>query len=352
MDHDIKYELQEIALALIGHASASIRITALSLIAHHPAPTEPFSPHVLECLQQFIPFFHTEVNPRVRNEFIVTMKKICARLERGFLFTSENNKSSQYPPTLNLASEASDRKGSDYKDISSQKHVSFSKMYIGFLTQELQPTASYQRHITALKILEFMLVEGLIRNDRSKLFHPSKIVDGDFAIARGRQFFSSCFVRLIAALVMDPFDDVRLIASKLLQFALWNQYPWNTSSWTRETEQFIDPGIDYLRTLSRRTYHTYILEVVCQAESIMYRTGRADHADSVGKLYYLLHESCQNFTESTINTFGMSIAWSSTGWSIIDHLVSELKRSIITTRQDIRLAVGSAPLHGALIALR
>lgn len=337
----------------MGHSSASIRITALSLIAHHPTPTEPFSSLVLECLEQFVPYFHLEVNPRVRNEFIGIMKRICIRLERGFSFISKNNTSNKSQPTPNVASEASATEDLGLKDFPSKKHLRFSKFYIRFLIHELQPTASYQRHITALKILEFMIVEGLTRSDPSRLFHPSKIIDVGFIRGeKQEQFFNSLSVQLILDLVMDPFDDVRLISSKLLQLVLWNQYPQTASSWTKETDQFIDPSIDYLRTLSRRSYHIFISHALCRAESIMYRTGRAHHADGVGKLYYLLHDSCQNFSDITIKNVKMPMAWSTTGWSIIDHILSELRENINITRQDIRSAVGSTPLHGALISLR
>lgn len=335
----------------MGHSSDSIRITALSFIAHDATNTEPFSLKVLHILQQIIPYFHAEANPRVRNEFIVIMKSICTRLERGFSIVSKSLASHQAQPTFNSITKATTRMNMPDGDSLSKTHIVFSKWYINLLLGGLQPTASYQYHITTLKILEFLFHEEMVRIDSNRLFHPFKIVN-HFSIQGDRNFFGSSFVRLILDLVMDPFDDVRMTAGKLLQLVLSNQYPWSASSWSRKAEQSIKSSIQFQTTTSRPTNHAYILYVLNRAEPLMYRTGRADHADGIGRLYYLLYNSCQNFSDSTPDVVKKSVLWSSSGWSIIDHLLSELGRNISIAQRDLRVAVRGAPFHGNLIALR
>ena len=143
---------------------------------------------------------------------------------------------------------------------------------------------------------------------------------------------------------MDPFDDVRLLSSSILKTAFWNMHPWNTGFKVDFTFPSIDPSIFRPHALPHRTYNTYILQALCKAEDMMYLTGRADHADGVGRLYSLLHDACKNL--------GTPVTWSDSGWSIMDHILSALENDIEIARQDIRLAVKTAPLHGKLISLR
>lgn len=272
------------------------------------------------------------------------MLKYCEKLERGFSVLRKMQESTSIQTSMHDSEDkriAVDEFTATYRLL--EKLRSFAYWYIGFLVGELQPTASYQRHITALKVLETMVQVEINGDGPMRLFDPATIVDDDFN-SSNKQFFGSRCVRLLLDLVMDPFDDVRLVASSILRTVLWNMYPWNMDFRFGFTTPFMDPSLYHLNILPRRTYNTYVLHALRQAEDMMYLTGRADHADGVGRLYTLLHGSCKNLENP--------VTWSDSGWSIIDYILSALENDIKIARKGIRLAVKTAPLHGKLIALR
>lgn len=298
----------------------------------------------LTYLQHYIPCFHEEANPKVRGEFVSQILKYCDKLGRGFSILRKMHESTSIQAYMSKDEDgkiAADESVVTYRLL--EKLHSFSDWYVGFLVAELQHTASYQRHITALKILEKMIQVAVNVSDPKKLFHPATIVDDDFN-SNNKQFFGSRCVRLLLDLVMDPYDDVRLVASTILRIVFWNMHPWNLDFRVGFTSPFMDSSIYCLHVLPRRTYNTYILYAMREAEELMDLTGRADHADGVGRLYSLLHDSCKNLENP--------VTWSDSGWPIVDHILSALENDIKIARKNILLAVKTAPLHGKLIALR
>ena len=337
------YDPQRIALGLLAHPSPTIRITAFSIVT---SSASPFSVQKLDVLQQFVPFFHAEVNPKFRNEFITLMVKYCDRMGHNFSALCKSSVPHKSMPTLNpVHSEYVAQDAEDEMSITRarlQRQASFSKWYTTFLIDELQPTASYQRHITALKILDAMFQVGLYESIPQKPSDPASILDNG-SIFIGEQFFGSRCIRLLQDLIMDPFDDVRLAVSSILKKIFCNTRPCDLD-YLSITDPNRHPIISYLDAPPQKTYLTYILFVLRQAEDTMSLTGRADHADGVGRLYSLLYDSCRNL--------GGSAAWSENGWSILDYILSALEKDIIIARRDIRLATRDAPLHGKLVALR
>lgn len=272
------------------------------------------------------------------------MSKYHDKLERGFSVLHKMQQTASIQTSMHDEEDrriAVDESIITYRLL--KKLRSFSEWYIQFLVEELQPTASYQRHITALRMLETMMQVAINGSCGMRLFDPATIVDDNFN-SKSNRFFGSPCVRLILDLVMDPFDDVRLVASSILKTAFWNMHSWNMDFKVDFTFPSTVPSIFRPHVLPHRIYNTYILQALCRAEDMMYLAGRADHADGVGRLYSLLHDSCKNF--------GTPVTWSDNGWSIMDHILSALENDIKIARKDIRLAVKTAPLHGKLISLR
>lgn len=338
--------MQHIVSGLLAHPAATIRATAASLLISTSSPTSLSSIDCLTILQQFIPYYHAEVNPKIRNEFIVLMEKFCDKFARAFTalhkyhFTDHPIKISLHDAYGRL------EVGDEHKNIAHRlttAHSSFSKWYIRFLTSELQPSASYQRHISALKILDTLLQIGMNATGPWRLFDPVTIINDNFSSSHP-QFCGSHFLRLLLDLVMDSFDDVRLIASSVLGAVLCRMHPWNMEFIPHQTAPFVDTNSYALRTIPLETYNNFISDALRRAQGIMCLTGRADHADGVGKLYYMLHHSSKNLIKAS--------EWSQNGWSIVEHLLSGLEVDINIAKGDIRLAVKTAPLHGKLLALR
>lgn len=273
------------------------------------------------------------------------MEKFCDKLARAFValhkyhFTDHQIKIPLHDAYGHL--EVGDEHNVAHRLITA--HSSFSRWYIRFLTSELQPSASYQRHISALKIFVTLLPIGMNATGSRSLFDPVTIVNDPFSSSHP-QFFGSQLLRLLLDLVMDSFDDVRLIASSVLVTVLCRMHPWNINFIPHQTAPFMDANSTALCKMPLETYNTFINDALCRAQSIMNLTGRADHADGLGRLYYLLHHSSKNNIEAS--------EWSQNGWLIIEHLLKGLENDISVAKSDIRLAVKTAPLHGKLLAIR
>ena len=274
------------------------------------------------------------------------MRKFCARLSRSYLSFCQQNNLRQQSSAYDFTTRNQFTKVENNDDFPFIDYYAFSKWYIKFLISELRPTASYQRHITALKILASIVMDGTFKTNHDMLFDPANIVDE--ALVRDEQFLRLGCVRLILDLVMDPFDDVRHTATTLFELVLWNQQPSSIAfCYENIPTQSLNKNFAHVKTVSRQAYQPFLIHVLTRAEATMFHTGRADHADGVGRLYYLLY-----------NTFMGSgkliLTESETGTSlfVVDQILSELEKNIGVANRDLRLAVQEAPLHGSFIALR
>ena len=87
-----------------------------------------------------------------------------------------------------------------------------------------------------------------------------------------------------------------------------------------------------------------IVTVLQMSEKKAKQTGRADHADGVGRLYELLYLSDRVIVESTKRHYS--------SFSILDRLISEMEKDLKVAKDDLLQVIGNASLHGHLIALR
>lgn len=112
--------------------------------------------------------FHVETDSRVRNDFISIFKKFILKMEHSFkrmVRTADQTNSTTQSSSKNktssrgvLASTPQIPTATSFVD-----HSAFIAQYVNFLISELQPTASYQRHITALKLLELVLFTDMAK---------------------------------------------------------------------------------------------------------------------------------------------------------------------------------------------
>ena len=153
----------DVLINLLAHKSSSIRNVALSLLAYSSSLTKPFSAKVLASLMDNVSCFHSEVDPKTRNEFISLAKRACTRLNaaimrlrkslrdpKGYSHLPDMNR--PYVQALSLAIQEEETEQGLLR-----ANMRFVDCYVEFLIGELRPTASYQRHITALKVIEFNL---------------------------------------------------------------------------------------------------------------------------------------------------------------------------------------------------
>ena len=216
-----------------------------------------------------------------------------------------------------------------------EQHATFFRNYIISLAKELRPTASYQRHITALHILSSTITCALNR-------YPSPCLAMDLfdqgAGWAGQESYTKVLLRSLFDLIMDPFDDVRNIANVLLTEIMENVW----------ISCFDSPGIEHsydsLRCEVRRNGlgdHLDLFKLFLLDRTILSATGRADHSDGVGRIFCLTWQSYARCGD-----------WHASQTVMIETTCFELEKDIEIARSDLNLAVSKRPLHGHLIALR
>lgn len=183
-------------------------------------------------------------------------------------------------------------------------HEDFFRWYLEFLRQELVPTASYQRHITALRSLGNVLKLG-----RESLNSVEQSICQD-----------PQWIRIFLDLVMDPFDDVRETATNLLML-------FSTEAVRTRT----DYGSAEITPLG-------ILGEFCtRAADLASRTSRADHSDGAAR------------------SLGLLCAWQKTldeRISLLSRTLDGLEKKIVMAERDLGSAVMSVPVHGAFASIR
>ena len=148
--------------------------------------------------------------------------------------------------------------------------------------------------------------------------------------------------QLLTDLVINPFDDVRNISSAILKDMVVS-----FSSNVRDSIAVGDnrASLDHGQcdTLRANEWPPFSL-ALSRAENMMYQSGRADYADGVGRLYDMIY-GCHiehNWFDSGVYS----------GFKLLESLLLALENDIRISKENLRLAVSTAPLHGHLIALR
>ncbi|KAK4196532.1 putative death-receptor fusion protein-domain-containing protein [Triangularia verruculosa] len=260
---------------LLGHPSNSVRCSALSLVVSSQATTKPLSNDAFNLLRTYLAAFHADYDAKVRNEVLGLTKNLLKRVKSIITVAQRSlaefaNKESQLaaggnaePPLKKKKAgpEAALRDSSEAQSVLTS-HKIFLEWYVGFIRDELIPTASYQRHITAVKaaLLAVRVGKHAAATDDTVDEDVIQLVAND-----------STWTRLLFDLLLDPFDDVREAASTLLSLIPQELI-------TRPIDQYQKPTtlLDVLRNFCQR------------ASALADRTGRADHGDGAARAQGLM----------------------------------------------------------------
>ncbi|KAL8806723.1 MAG: hypothetical protein Q9182_001120 [Xanthomendoza sp. 2 TL-2023] len=340
--------IEDIATGMLYHTSPHIRSIAFSLLIQSSSLKEPFTETTLATLLLAVPFYHAEVDPKARQDNVAMIKRLCLRLA-GVLKYSGNpephawTKDSPWHRDRHISKTAN---GQRQDDAGPEQHLTFFKWYFDFLLRELSPTASYQRHIISLKIIEFLMTHeiNLIRFCDDRPFLERK---------RGDACKPWCdeLPSVLLELALNPFDDVRELVASILHLIPGSAWPnlttgisgWPSSIWwvtSKRKPRSLSghsSGLTPLRNLD-------IVLILQRATNKMTSTARADHADGFGRLYELI------LSLRTVSSPEESIC--EHDQLVVAHLIAELKVRIKTARSNIRVATKTASLHGLLIATR
>ena len=333
-------DTEALACNYIKHVSASVRLSALSLLISSSVTSKPFTQSVLETLRVCLPYFHVEVNAKARNEYIALMRKLCVRLERAimsFLRAEHTSVKFGFEESSTFQTQSVTNNAATWKPRKQllESHLGFRKRYLLFLIHELRPTASYQSHITALKILH-----PLFEGDSARRATLSRGNYGHLNASDGTLPRNLCH-RALYDLLLNPFDDVRQWAAWVLELCI-----------QRDLAAFGSPLVGTL--IDKTDVVDEKGEIIADgptidtelymAEKKAEQTGRADHADGVGRLYELLYSTNRVIVEPTERHNSSS--------AIVDRLISNTEEEVIIATDNLLHAIGNASLHGHLIALR
>lgn len=313
----------------------------------------PFNAEALEYLQSNIAILYADTDAKFRNEVLSNTKHMLERLRGAVSYLVRELQNLSFK---NLQSpESTQSRKQDIGEIKDllESHEAFIQWYLKFLVGELIPTASYQRHITALKAIMLLLNSGILRrNQGSKQYQTSgNETSWPFSI----RFFTSGTMRLLLDLLMDSFEDVRLNASSVLRLASKENFEYGQSidyveiidygsklsgirvrqaSSSFTTSQVSPPSVNLVR--HKRPFGL-LEDFISRADDISKRTGRADYADGLARCYVLHYSLLPNTSDRL---------------ELVDKLVLGLEAKAGVARTDLSRAVSDAPVHGTFAALK
>lgn len=312
---------EEVLESVLGHPSHEVRSLAFSILIASPSTTKPYSLRALQLLQEHLGAFfadpdakfRVDVSARARDMFkrirgaISVLKRSIPRVraKAAKAKKSESDTPALYKTNLIALPEESLLQCLAY-------HEEFLRWYLGFLCEELVPTASYQRHIASLKALGHILrMEG----EKSKAWETADDQTLFF------DAFDDKWTRALFDLLMDPFEDVRDVASTVLTSIFADQRYRKFSLHADSEAQ--NPAKE-LRELSHR------------ANDLARRTARADHADGVARVNQLLYRFLTTPAERI---------------ALLSGMIGELENKIAQAEADLGRAVLEAPVHGDFASL-
>jgi hypothetical protein len=268
-----------------------------------------------------------ETEPAVRGEIVSLFQRLIDRLKaatfnlhkvstgKPLYVTKRDDRTIKTPMNSNDAAKRL------------KAHQDFLRWLVQFLFIELQPGASYQRHISSLRFFTILIESGL---DRS-INRLSNRGNSDSALQWGMHIgiIAPDLARAFQDLVLDPFEDVRSRAAFLLEVSLLAQQP---------TDQVAEKSkLDYLFIFLK------------SAELRMSQSGRADHADGVSRIYLILFRIAPNKFGDADNT---QDRWCRTKAGIIQCLLEKLDIVLSMAQSNMSLAMSRYPMHGIISSLK
>ncbi len=298
---------------LLAHPSVSVRSSAFSLLVSSQATTKPFSETAFSLLKKHLAAFHADYDAKVRNEVLGHTKSLIKRAKNIITVAQRSLSTHQLvadgtrpPAKKKFGPEIVLKDASEARQVL-DRHEAFLGWYMDFLKNELLPTASYQRHITAIRAALLLLRVG------KHAGATDDIIDGDIA-----QLISSdsTWIRLLLDLLLDPFDDVRDSSATLLSLL-----PATSAA---------DAGTspDLLKVLK---------EFCTRASTLADRTGRADHGDGAARSQALF---C-----TWLGNQDLQIA-------LLSEILERVESKITKAEEDLGHAAIENPVHADFAAIR
>lgn len=339
--------------SLLSHASDAVRSLAFSVLVSSASSIRPFSAEALNILRLRIGMLYADTDAKFRNDVLSNTKHMIERMRGATAYlVRELQNLSFLAPARSLRHEDQLQNGAIVELL--EQHEAFIQWFLEFLLGELVSTASYQRHITALRAIILLLKSGILEQNAAPVSFP---VSGNATFWPYRiNFFTSGSLRLLLDLLMDPFEDVRAgalavlklasprdfllrdrhlqsLAPKLIKSAKLQQNADNVAGDPQDSLHVsTDPekrqGVNNLDTLA---------DFMARAKELSNRTGRADYADGLARCHQLMYTLLPSAADRL---------------QFVTHLVDDLAAKASIARDNLSKAVLESPIHGVFSALK
>ncbi|PWY74362.1 HEAT repeat protein [Aspergillus heteromorphus CBS 117.55] len=300
----------EVIGQFLFHRDLTIRIATLSLLITAPSTTKPVSSATMKAILNGLPSMCTESDSYSRGEILSMIRKLIVRLKGGLLEDQDRPAEQKAP--------ANKKPKLARNDTATRACL---EEYLDLLKADLRPTASYPRHVSALKTLILFLESGLDYRYGATDGIKTKWVTNV-------EVFEPTLLRLLVDLLLDPFEEVRATSLYVLNLfprdVLFNNS--TLSGQTAETPQFI--------------------EGLIKAEQLASNTSRADYADTVARLYHIL------FGAAAVDGEMEASRWWGNKAMVVDTLLKKLEQKLSLAGGLFNSSMRDAPLHGYVSALR
>lgn len=297
------------------HRESSIRIAALSLLVTTFSTVKPLTTAATRAILRGLPSMHADSDSYTRGEIMSLTRKFIIRLKSGILKIEDL-------ADTKVSAAGKQPSGSIKNDTETK---AFLTAYIQFLQSDLVVTASYPRHITALKALKLLLLSGL--DPRTDITPPKSEVETRWKLQMN--VFEPRLLRLLVDLLLDPFEEVRQISLSII-----NLFPQEIL-----LGGLLDPAEDQTARGARLT------DALTRAESLASKTSRADHADTVARLYHVFFCAASNAPDA-------GKEWWATKSAVVNAILSKLEERLSSSKGLFNSSLREAPLHGYMSGLR
>ncbi|KAH0369828.1 hypothetical protein KCU65_g2939, partial [Aureobasidium melanogenum] len=299
---------------LLLRTSDAVRIAGLAMLTTSTVTTQPLSIGAMDSLSKGLPFLHADADAGFRSELFSLIRHLMDRIKAATATLTK-------PPGKSKKNAKTPLDSSSVPIQSSElvaAHRSFIEWYVAFLKTELRPTASYQRHISALKCISIIARSGVDARISQNTKPTGATVLWPFTL----NVVDHEMTDLLIDLLLDAYDDVRSMAAEIL--SLFNSGSLQQSA-VEDTPM--------------------LAKVLAQAQEMLIDSGRADHADGVAHLYSILFSQCSHLNSH-------SEQWWASKYGILARLIDTIEQTVQIAKSDIGGAISKHPLHGLFISLR
>lgn len=313
-------------------------MSAFNLIVQSTSITRPFTPDALNLLKAALPPLHAESDAEVRDLIIGGIRNLIERIAYSSYASEKELKNLQQKLRSGNRPTPDDIRKMIQLDSSVSNAKDFCGWYIGLLEALLRPGSNYQRCITGLRALGFLIRSGV---DASLIDRMFVVLPGKGSIASNREPFKKGLFkwpefskemeifrpeikRVLLEAMFNPFDDVRAISAEVLRF----DPKWDSGN----VKSFLERGLQ-----------------------AMNESGRARDSDGFARTMALMFELSRRgnitFTGND-KMWGFKIDCDSSGLGVVRWILDVLEKEYINVAAaDFQLAVGERPIYGLFASL-